>query len=394
MTASLQTHPIHAADSADAAWWRDAVIYQVYPRSFADADGDGIGDLPGVTARLPYLAALGVDALWLSPVLPLAAGRRRLRRRRLPRGRPAVRHARRRRRPASRRRTRSGCGASSTSCPTTPPTSTRGSRRRWPPGPGSPERDRYLFRDGRGATASCRPTTGARVFGGPAWTRVTEPDGTPGQWYLHLFDTKQPDLNWDNPEVRARVRVDVLRFWLDRGVDGFRVDVAHGLVKAGPARLGRRAGSMLDGPLRPGRRPSPPMWDQDGVHDDLPRLARGARRVRRPSASCAPRRGCEPPERAGALRPRPTRCTRRSTSTSCSRRGGPPTCARSIDESLAATDSVGAPTTWVLSNHDVVRHATRLGPAAGRTAAQRHRRRPTRSPTRRSACAGPARRPR
>ena len=206
------------------------MIYQVYPRSFADANGDGIGDLPGITARLDHLAELGVDAVWLSPFYrspqkdagydvadyrdvdplfgTLADFDELL----------AAAHA-----PAA-------CGSSSTWCPTTPPTSTPGSRPRWPPARARPERDRYLFRDGRGATDE-PPNNWQSIFGGPAWTRTTDPDGTPGQWYLHLFDSSQPDLNWDNPEVRAEFE-DVLRFWLDRGVDGFRVDVAHGLVKA------------------------------------------------------------------------------------------------------------------------------------------------------------------
>ena len=104
-------------------------------------------------------------------------------------------------------------------------------------GPGSPERDRYLFRDGHGAHGELPPNNWQSVFGGPAWTRITEADGTPGPWYLHLFDSSQPDFDWTNPWVREQFR-EVLRFWLDRGVDGFRVDVAHGLIKAdGPARL-------------------------------------------------------------------------------------------------------------------------------------------------------------
>ncbi|GAP54538.1 oligo-1,6-glucosidase, partial [Arthrobacter sp. Hiyo6] len=101
--------------------------------------------------------------------------------------------------------------------------------------PGSPQRDRYMFRRGKDAVpgsgdGKLAPNNWKSIFGGPAWTRTAGPDGEPGDWYLHLFDTKQPDLNWENPEVREEMR-SVLRFWLDRGVDGFRVDVAHGLVK-------------------------------------------------------------------------------------------------------------------------------------------------------------------
>ena len=141
----------HRDDATD--WWRSAVIYQVYPRSWADSDGDGVGDLPGITARLPYLRDLGVDAVWLSPFYRLADGRRRVRRRRLPRHRPGVR-ALADADALIERAHELGLRSSSTWSPTTPPTSTPGSRRRWPPAPGSPERARYIFRDGRGPTAS------------------------------------------------------------------------------------------------------------------------------------------------------------------------------------------------------------------------------------------------
>ena len=206
-------------------------------------------------------------------VLPLADGRRRLRRGRLPRRRPDVRHARRLRRADRRPRTRTACGSSSTSCRTT-----RLRAHAWfvealAAPAGSAARDRYLFRPGRGASGELPPNDWESIFGGPAWTRTAEPDGTPGEWYLHLFDSSQPDLNWDNPEVHAEFE-DVLRFWLDRGVDGFRIDVAHGMVKApGPAR--RRPGQ----PDRAARHDRLPYFDQDGVHDDLPALAADPRRV-------------------------------------------------------------------------------------------------------------------
>ena len=164
-------------------------------------------------------------------------------------------------------------------------------------GPGSPERDRYVFRDGRGPTASEPPNNWPSVFGGRGWTRVTEADGTPGQWYLHIFDATQPDLNWHHPEVREEFH-DILRFWCDRGVDGFRVDVAHGLVKrdglpdfhgpvglydevdadrgppgAGGTSTGLRSsdGDVLDHTATG----AAPMWDQDGVHE----IYRGWRKV-------------------------------------------------------------------------------------------------------------------
>lgn len=210
--------------SKDPNWWRQAVIYQVYPRSFADADGDGLGDLRGVTQRLTHLAALGVDALWLSPFYPseladggydvddyrdvdprlgtlddfdeLAAEAHRL-----------------------------GLKVIVDLVPNHTSHRHAWFREALAAGPGSAARDRYVFRDGRGAHGELPPTDWQSVFGGSAWQRV--PDG---QWYLHLFAPQQPDLNWENEQVRADFRT-TLKFWCDRGVDGFRVDVAHALVK-------------------------------------------------------------------------------------------------------------------------------------------------------------------
>ena len=164
-------------------------------------------------------------------LLHVAPARRRLRRRRLLRRRPAIRHARRLRRHARRSaRTRHPRHHRPRAQPLVA-TSTSGSRRRSPPRPAAPSARRYLFRDGRGAGGDEPPNNWESVFGGPAWTRIVEADGTPGQWYLHLFDSSQPDFDWTNEEVREEFRR-ILRFWLDRGVDGFRVDVAHGMIKA------------------------------------------------------------------------------------------------------------------------------------------------------------------
>ena len=253
----------------DQDWWRSAVVYQVYPRSFADSDGDGVGDIAGLQARLPYLVDLGVDAVWISPWYPspmkdagydvsdyrdidplfgtLAQARGAGRR-----GAPS-----------------SACGCSSTSSPTTRPTSTRGSRRRSPAPAGSPERGRFLFRDGRGAGGDQPPNDWQSQFGGPAWSRVTDRDGAPGQWYLHLFAPEQPDLDWTKPEVRADFE-HTLRFWFDLGIDGFRIDVAHGLVKA---ELLPDVGELVwpkpaTGPADPREHP---YWDQPRRPRHLPR---------------------------------------------------------------------------------------------------------------------------
>ena len=321
------------------------------------------------------------------PVPALAAEGRRLRRRRLLRRRPALRHAGRLRRDARRGACAAASASSSTSCRTTRPTSTSGSRRRWPRRPGSRERARYLFRDGKGANGELPPNNWESVFGGPAWTRVIEADGTPGQWYLHLFDSSQPDFDWSNEEVREEFRR-ILRFWLDRGVDGFRVDVAHGLIKAGrPSRLHAAGRCRLDGRRR-GR--TSRTGASDGVHEIYRDWHGVARRVRRrPRAvrrGVAARRPSRP--RCGCV---PTRCTRRSTSPT-SRPSGMPRALRAvIDESLRGlrrgrrAEHVGA--------LEPRRRAPRVAARADRREPAGPRHRPAlarQADPRRSACAAPA----
>jgi alpha-glucosidase len=230
--------------------------------------------------------------------------------------------------------------------------------------PGSRERQRYVFREGRGPAGAEPPNDWQSVFGGPAWTRVTDPDGQPGQWYLHLFDTAQPDLNWDDPEVREEFLA-VLRFWLDRRVDGFRVDVAHGLVKQADLADWREPQEILSG--QEVDKPRPPMWDQDGVHE----IYREWRRVL-DSYDSSPQGGrvlvaeawVEPAERL-ARYVRPDEMHQAFNFEYLLASWTAPAQYAVITRSLAATAAVGAPTTWVLSNHDVVRHASRLGLPVG-----------------------------
>ena len=210
-------------------WWSSAVFYQVYPRSFADSNGDGVGDLDGLTARLEYLQQLGVDAIWLNPVTvspmadhgydvadprdvdPLFGGMAAIER--------LI--------PAAHQR---GIKITMDVVPNHTSSAHAWFQAALSAGPGTEARERYLFRDGRGPDESLPPNNWTSVFGGPAWTRVVDADGNPGQWYLHLFDAEQPDLNWENPEVFDDFEK-TLRFWLERGVDGFRIDVAHGMAK-------------------------------------------------------------------------------------------------------------------------------------------------------------------
>ena len=193
-----------------ADWWRNAVVYEIYVRSFADGNGDGLGDLRGVISRLDHLTALGVDGGYdvtdYREVNP-------------------------------RFGTLDDFDALVGECPR------RGikvivdivanhssDQHPWfqaalSSAPGSRARERYVFADGRGDRGELPPTDWRSWFHTSAWQRVAD-----GQWYLHLFDAAQPDLNWSNPEVQADFER-TLRFWSDRGVDGFRVDVAHGLAK-------------------------------------------------------------------------------------------------------------------------------------------------------------------
>jgi len=205
-------------------WWADAVVYQVYPRSFADSDGDGIGDLAGLRDRLPYLAELGVDAIWLTPFYPspLADGGYDVSDYRDVDPRlgtledfGALVEA------AAEQHIRVLVDLVPNHCSADHPLF----RQALAAGPGSPERDMFIFREGKGPGGAAPPNNWPSNFGGPAWTRVGD-----GQWYLHLFDSRQPDWNWRDPRVPAMF-ADVIRFWLDRGAAGLRVDVAHGVFK-------------------------------------------------------------------------------------------------------------------------------------------------------------------
>ena len=343
-----------AATAPGAEWWRTAVIDQVYPRSFADADGDGMGDLAGITSRLPYLAALGVDAVWLSPfyVSPMAdagydvADYRDVDPRfgTLADADDLLAQAR-----------RLGLRVIVDLVPNHTSDEHAWFRAALAAGPHSPERARYLFRDGRGEHGELPPNSWRSVFGGPAWTRVTEPDGTPGQWYLHLFDSRQPDLDWGHPEVREEFH-DILRFWLDRGVSGFRVDVAHGLVKADGLPDWDHDREIVEGADSDGRRP--PMWDQDGVHD----VYRGWREVLDSydgDRMLVAEAWVEPSERLA----RYVRHDEMHQAFNFDYLTSPwraEDLRLRVTRSLAANAAVGAPTTWVMSNHDVVRHTSRL----------------------------------
>lgn len=337
--------PASTPSTPDPDWWRDAVVYQVYPRAFADANADGLGDVAGITSRVPYLAALGVDAIWLSPFYPspLADG-----------GYDVADY-----RDVDPRLgtlddvdglVRAAHGHDIRIIVDVVPNHTSDQhawfRAALAAAPGSPERARYVFREGSGPDGSLPPSDWESNFGGPAWTRV--PDG---QWYLHLFAPEQPDLAWTNPSVREDFE-DTLRFWSDRGVDGFRVDVAHGLAKdlSVPYRPSNGHDLPLDG--------SDPLYDRDEVHTiftgwrdvlneyDPPRAAIAE------AWAPAPRR---------VLYARPTELGQAFNFDLLEAPFDPAEFRRLIDLNLAMAQESGASSTWVLSNHDVVRHASRYG---------------------------------
>jgi alpha-glucosidase len=342
-------------------WWRSAVIYQIYPRSFADANGDGVGDLPGITQRLGSLSHLGVDAIWLSPfftspqrdagydvadycdVDPIF-------------GTLADFDA------LEREAHRLGLRVIVDLVPNHTSSDHQWFRDALAAGPGSEERARYLFRDGKGENGELPPNNWQSVFGGAAWTRTTDPDGHAGQWYLHLFDSSQPDLDWTNEWVRQQFR-EILRFWLRRGVDGFRVDVAHGMIKAeglpdyfAPKSEDGDAGSMG------GDAADVPYWAQAGVHEIYRDWHKVLEEFEGNRVLCAEAWVQPMSKLANWVRPDEMQQAFNFSYLETDWSGAE--LRAIIDESMSAFHAVGAPSTWVLSNHDVIRHASRFGLAS------------------------------
>ncbi|MFD8594965.1 glycoside hydrolase family 13 protein [Kitasatospora sp. NPDC059646] len=337
-------------------WWRDAVIYQVYPRSFADGNGDGMGDLPGIRSRLPYLRDLGVDAVWLSPfyaspqadagydvadyraVDPMFGT--------LLDADGLIRDAH-----------DLGLRIIVDLVPNHSSDQHEWFQRALREGPGSPLRERYHFRPGKGENGELPPNDWESIFGGPAWTRSTNPDGTPGEWYLHLFAPEQPDFNWDSPAVADEFR-SILRFWLDMGVDGFRIDVAHGLVKApGLPDLGSHDQLKLLG------NDVMPFFDQDGVHA----IYRSWRKIldEYPGDRIGVAEAWTPTVQRTANYVRPDELHQAFNFQYLGTDWDAGKLREVIDLSLDSMRPVDAPTTWVLSNHDVTRHATRFANPPG-----------------------------
>ncbi|GII04999.1 alpha-amylase family glycosyl hydrolase [Planobispora takensis] len=352
---------------AGGAWWRDSVVYQIYPRSFADLDGDGVGDLAGITRGLGHVAELGAQAIWLTPfqrspqadhgydvsdycdVDPLFGD--------LAAFDGLVAEAR-------RLGLRVVVDLVPNHCSVAHPLF----RAALAAGPGSPERARFHFAQGRGPAGGEPPNNWPSVFGGSAWTRVTEPDGSPGEWYLHLYAPEQPDWNWRDPRT-APFFDDVVRFWFDRGADGLRIDVAHGLFKAEGLPDLEHPGTLE--PMR--LRANPLACDREEVHDVY-------RRWRAIADSCDPPRALIgevnlEPDRAG----RYTRPDELHQAFAFAFLVAPwdARAWQAAGSALLAGSGLKAPVTWVVDNHDVERSASRYGrvrdPADG---ADRHVRDP------------------
>ena len=329
------------------AWWRTAVVYQVYIRSFADADGDGVGDIPGIRSRLPYLRSLGVNALWITPWYPSpmadggydvadyvgidpqfgtfddAMG--------LVRDAHAL-----------------GLRVMIDMVPNHTSAAHPWFVRALTAPRGSPDRAWYVIRDGRGSAGDEPPNDWQSLFGGPAWSPMPDDGRLPAQWYLHLFDSSQPDLAWDNPEVRSAFE-EIIATWLDRGIDGIRIDVANFLAKD-PALPDLSARVVWP----PGAHP---YADRDEVHE----IYRAWRRVADAHGGAVFCGEINLPADRIALCLRPDELHTAFNFDLVNRPWAAGPLRRSIDRTLNSHRAAGAPATWVLGNHDLPRPSFRLG---------------------------------
>ncbi|MCC3300687.1 alpha-amylase family glycosyl hydrolase [Arthrobacter sp. zg-Y895] len=330
-------------------WWQDAVIYQVYPRSFADGDGDGVGDLAGLLDRLPYIASLGVDGIWMTPfqpspqvdqgydvsdycaVDPLFGTMEQF---------DQVLEA------AHALGLRIFLDVVPNHCSSEHPLFQAAVAA----DSGSPERAMFHFENG--VDDDTPPNNWQSVFGGRAWSRVNPGSDTDKEWYLHLFSPEQPDWNWRNPAVGDYFE-GVLRFWFDKGVDGLRIDVAHALFKADGLPDTASTDAVVDG-----LRSNPQVSDQDEVHEVY-------RRWRRVADSYSPTRVL-----VGEVNLEPHRAARytrhdemhQAFAFAFVKLGWDAAAWAAVGTELeAARKEHGAPLTWALENHDIVRSVTRFG---------------------------------
>ena len=339
--------------SADKDWWRQAAIYQIYPRSFKDSNGDGLGDVNGITSKAKYLKSLSLDAVWLSPFYPspLADGGYDV---------------------ADYRNVDPRLGTFEdfdamvkvlhkenirVFVDIVPNHSS--DQHPWfqealASKPGSKARERYIFRDGKGKNGELPPNDWVSHFAPSAWTRSINPDGTPGQWYLHLFAPEQPDFNWDNREVQLDF-IKTLRFWSDRGVDGFRIDVAHALKKD-MSKLNKSYpkidsfGITLKG--------NDILFDRDEVHEIYREWRKVFNEYSPPRVAVA-EAYIQAPRRV--LYARPDELGQAFNFDLLAAPYDARTYKRIVSENIELAKTEGSSSTWVLNNHDQVRQPTKLG---------------------------------
>lgn len=332
-------------------WWATAVVYEIYIRSFADSDGDGIGDIGGIRSRLTYIKDLGIDAIWVSPWYPSPQKDN---------GYDVTDYFEINPEYGTLKQAEeliSECHELGLKLIIDIVPNHSSDRHAWfrsalSEKPGSPARDRYLFRDGLGHAGELPPNNWQSIFGGPAWTQVTEAAGTPGQWYCHLFAEQQPDFNWENQEVRTYFE-NVLRFWLDRGVDGVRIDVAHGLVKAkGLPNVSNGDGVELLASK------ALPFFDQEGVHE-IYRSWRTILNSYEGNRMAVAEAWVSPATRI-ANYVRPDELTNSFNFDFLCAAWNSIALRDVIDTSIDAMSTVGAPASWVFNNHDVVRSLDRF----------------------------------
>lgn len=339
--------------TSTAPWWRDAVVYEVYPRSFADSDGDGTGDLAGLIGRLDHVTSLGVDALWIAPWYPspMADGGYDVSDYRdihpdfgaLADADVLIAEAHRR---GLRVITDMVANHTSAEHPWF--------RAALAAAPGSAERTRYFFRDGRGEHGELPPNNWISAFGASAWTRTTDPDGHPGQWYLHTFAPEQPDLDWSSDDVRAEFD-GILRFWFDRGVDGLRIDAAPAMAKVPGLPDADYGGQAY---FASAEWVGNPHWDVDGVHEIFRRWRAVAREYDGDRVLVAEAVVASPQRLSLYLRPDELQT---AFNFAFLKAAWGPGLRAVIDETLASHATVGASATWVLGSHDETRLVTRLG---------------------------------
>ncbi|WP_416175362.1 MAG: glycoside hydrolase family 13 protein [Bifidobacterium crudilactis] len=331
-------------------WWKQAVVYQIYPRSFKDANGDGLGDIPGITSKMQYLRELGIDAIWLSPFYPsdLADG-----------GYDIIDY----RNVDPRLGTMQDFDAMVSAAHQEGikvivdivPNHTA-NKHVWflealAAGRGSTARERYIFKEGSGPNGEFPPNDWQSLFGGPAWERVED-----GQWYLHIFAKEQPDLNWNNPEVHEEFKK-TLRFWSDHGTDGFRVDVAHGLAKKldGASMKDLSHWTVHDSLSHDGTHP---LWDRAQVHD-IYREWRQVFNEYNPPRFAVGEAWVVPEHQY--LYASPDELGQVFNFEFAIANWFSQDFRTAIRDGLQAAKSSGSTATWVMSNHDVPRHPSRYG---------------------------------